>query len=401
MANDNYIGNPMGDYGWEIGQTAVDVQPSTPKPETAPPILADPEKRIQTLQYPKSGGNDHFVRFYININEESRLLKIDKVSAERVDQTSQMRLNQGTATQQSIAIGSGIAVSVWAASKAAGASATALRDLFGRNNSIPLPKGYKVGANIAAGGATIGAGIVGAVAGAAIGASSAESFGMTNKLYRLASTITLYSPGNIRSNYNMEYSLEKDLLADLAQSDQQEAVVKAIMGTGDANRGLAHGLLRTLATTNSTVSILSKTAVNSKRDVMFKRVGNRTFQFEYVFAPRSADEAREVANIIYMFKFFAHPEVLPGYGNFLYLYPAEFDIEYRLKTGYDENGKVIEQINDNLNKISSCVITNIDINYAPNGSFQSLANGEPVITTMSLNFMEIEALHQARIKDGF
>jgi hypothetical protein len=151
-----------------------------------------------------------------------------------------------------------------------------------------------------------------------------------------------------------------------------------------------------MSASSEAFSNLGRTAVNPKRDVLFNSVGNRRFKFDYVFAPRSKEEAIEVSNIIYAFKLFAHPELIAGYAQYLYLYPAEFDIEYRM---IDSNGNDIE--NPHLNRISSCVLESIDVVYAPNGSFQSLANGEPVITNMSLSFMEIETLHQDKIKQGF
>lgn len=403
MANDIFnggydaMGNPTGYPAPSAPETPMEFT-RTPRRYPTPDGMdskSTSDKRIRTLKYPLQGGNDHYVRFYINVNEESRLIKVDKVAhMGATDNSEQNRANRNLSSEQAIKTGAAVVGGVQGAKIASAVSSQKLKQLFGRN--VPMSKSYKAAAAGSALGVTAASTAVGAAGGYAVGALASEPFHLTNKLYRLASSITLYTPGNIQSNYSMQYEMPTDLLTDLAQQDQYEAIGKALTGKGDPNRGIASSVARIVASSNSTVSMLSKTAVNPKRDVMFKHVNNRNFEFEYVFAPRSADEAREVADIIYMFKYFAHPEMLPGYGNFLYLYPAEFDIEYGIR---DVEGN--ETINENLNKISSCVLQAVNVNYAPNGSFQSLASGEPVVTTLGLSFMEVEALHQGRIQKGY
>ena len=190
------------------------------------------------------------------------------------------------------------------------------------------------------------------------------------------------------------------MLINFAQSDTLGGITESIknaMKSPGAAFDAASDVGRIIATgANSAVSNLSRTALNPRKDVLFKSVGQRQFQFDFQFASRSKEEAMAVNQIIFMFKFFSHPEVLPGYGQFLALYPAEFDIDYMF---IDEAGNHV--INPHLSDISSCVCTNIDISYAANGSYQSLMNGEPTIVNMSLRFMEIEVLHQGRIRKGY
>jgi hypothetical protein len=179
----------------------------------------------------------------------------------------------------------------------------------------------------------------------------------------------------------------------LANSDLAGAVQQAM----DSPMAVTKNLGRILAaSSNNTVSTLSRTAYNPKKDLLFKSMGNRSFQFEFQFAPNDSVEALMVKDIIYAFKLYSHPEVLKGYGQFLYLYPAEFDIQYGF---IDSTGA--EKENTSLNKISSCVLESISVNYGSQGTFQSLENGEPIITNMSLRFKEIETLTQDRVRKGF
>ena len=378
--------------------------------------------RVRSLTYPLNGGNNHFVRFSINLNEESRLIKQSQVAITgNADLSDQNRTNRNMQTQDAIN-GAGTALGAYLGAKATsavlGKSADALKNLFKS----------KFGQVTATGSAIVGGAVAGgAVLGAPIGELASEYLKLTNKLKRLAADITLYTPGNIRANYNLNYDMPEDILVALAQSDNYDAIKAGIDAAGSgitgaakdvwngnirqgasgaanvaSNLGSAAGkAARILAAGNSTVSMLSRTAVNVRRDVMFKHVGNRQFVFEYTFAPKSVDEAKEVADIIFMFKYFAHPEMIQGYGNFLYLYPAEFDIEYGFIADNPNVGPARQQENKNLNKISSCVLTDMDVNYAPGNSFQSLEAGEPTITTMSLMFKEIETLHRERIAQGY
>lgn len=379
--------------------------------------------RVRSLIYPQSGGNNHYVRFSINLNEESRLIKSNQVEVTGdANLSEQNRLNRNLQTQDAINA-AGTAVGAYAGLKAGAAAGTALKNLF-KNK---LASGI-AGSAITAVGAVAGA-AGGAALGDSIGELASEYLKVTNKLKRLAADITLYTPGNIRANYNLSYDMPEDILVALAQSDNFEAIQaglaaagtgiagvrddvmsgnfgKAASGAADLSRsaGNTFGKFGRIVATgaSSTVSMLSRTAINVRRDVMFKHVGNRQFVFEYTFAPKSVTEAKEVADIIFMFKYFAHPEMLQGYGNFLYLYPAEFDIEYGIVPENVNAGPTRPLRNEYLNKISSCVLTDIDVNYAPGGnSFQSLEKGEPIITTLSLVFKEIETLHRERIAQGY
>jgi hypothetical protein len=357
---------------------------------------------VDDLTYPMAGGNSHFIRFYINLTEESRLVKNDVVATTGyADYSQQNRSFQNQTSAEAIKAGSAIAGGV------AGAS-------LGLDATDRIKKTFK-GKLGSAGAATLG-GVAGAVTGAAAGyflsGLAIEEFRLTQRLKRLAANITLYTPGNVRASYNMSYEMPEDLLVSLAQEQNYQEITAGLKAAGEAISNLEMGKAgaeaggiatkfgRILASTNQTVSMLSRTAVNHKKDIMFRHVGNRQFSFEYTFAPRSEDEAKVVKDIIFMFKYFAHPEILQGYGNFLYLYPAEFDIEYGQVFNNADAGRT-EFSNTHINKISSCVLTDIDVNYSSSKGFQTLENGEPIITTLSLKFKEIETLHRDRIARGY
>jgi hypothetical protein len=70
--------------------------------------------------------------------------------------------------------------------------------------------------------------------------------------------------------------------------------------------------------------------------------------------------------------------------------PASFGIKFLF------NGSE----NTHLNKIKNCVITNIDVDYAPQG-WSAHDDGVPVQTTLSLSFKELELIDSAQIQNGY
>jgi hypothetical protein len=131
------------------------------------------------------------------------------------------------------------------------------------------------------------------------------------------------------------------------------------------------------------------TAQNPFREQLFKSVETREFSFNYKFLPRSAAETASIQNIIKMFKFHMHPE-LSGAGLF-YIYPSEFNIVYYYA------GKT----NPYIHKISTCVLTNMSIDYGGGGQFSSFADGSPTEYNIHLQFRELETLTKERVLAGF
>ncbi len=143
-----------------------------------------------------------------------------------------------------------------------------------------------------------------------------------------------------------------------------------------------------------------RVAVNTHKEVLFHGIPFRVFQFDFKFTPRSVTESQIIKNIIQAFKFYGAPEINVdnnASGKY-FIYPAEFDIKFY------SNG----QENTFINKISTCALINIQVNYTGSGMFSSFAwdgnpdlNGVPTDIILSLTFLELELMHKARIIQGF
>ena len=130
---------------------------------------------------------------------------------------------------------------------------------------------------------------------------------------------------------------------------------------------------------------------NPLLELIYKSPSFRTFQYDFVFYPRDEGEALQVQRIIERLRFHQAPEFFSDTKGFL-VPPSEFEIRF-FYGGYE---------NPNIPQVATCVLTSIDVNYAPNGfsayeipgeSQPSLGRtGMPVAIQMSLQFQETSYL---------
>ena len=225
---------------------------------------------------------------------------------------------------------------------------------------------------------------------------------------RTKDTIALYMPDTLAFDYQQTYSdvsvasglgiVGAGLQAgaslmnagkkggDAIQKNMAPFVAEAAAGLG-SRAGLDKNVLFT-ALSAATGGAL---AVNPQLELIYQSPSFRNFRFSFMFYPRSRKEAEEVLGIIDMFTFHQAPEVLTSsFGRYL-VPPSEFDIKFYY------NG----QENPNIPKVSTCVMTGISVDYAPNGfaSYETLLNsperggtGMPVAIRMDISFKETEII---------
>jgi len=129
--------------------------------------------------------------------------------------------------------------------------------------------------------------------------------------------------------------------------------------------------------------------LNPRKEQLFRSVDNRRFTFEYQFAPRSEAEAKNIKRIINTFKYHMHPEYLDNSSKLAYLFPSEFDIVHMFNNKESEH----------MNKISTCVLAEMTVNYSPNGQFSTHTDGFPTQINVQLTFIELETLTKERFMD--
>jgi hypothetical protein len=257
-------------------------------------------------------------------------------------------------------------------------------------------------AALSAGGALLGSalGIGGVSAGAAtlatVGAGAVASYAAsaTRAQKRLKTAIALHMPNQLQIRYGMQWS-EDDTAAIAMVGAAGDEIMNALKSK-DGGKNLAEpakAIITNLALSKGPFAAANSAATglaaNPKKEQIFKGVDFRTFQFEYQFFPRSPEEAQNVLNIIQEFKYHMHPEFKDS-NNFVYIYPSEFDIFYY------QGGKE----NLNIHRHTSCVLTEMSVNYTPNGAFTTFENGMPTQINVQLSFRELALLTKDKVKDG-
>lgn len=240
-----------------------------------------------------------------------------------------------------------------------------------------------------------------ATAGAAAAAAvMAATSGGTNtrEITRLKDAIALYIPNSLSVRYTSTWDdtdINQLFMAGANLGSGWDALVKAFDEGKVGESMTAGGEVLTAALVLNTpglgdnISINTGRAKNPFKENLYKGVPFRTFQFDYDFLPRNSAEKDSVNEIIKMFKLHMHPENSPT--GFMYLYPSEFDIEYYTK----------DKENLNLHRHTSCVLTNLSVNYTPDSQFVTFEDGAVAHIKMTLEFKELAILTKELIQDNY
>ena len=139
--------------------------------------------------------------------------------------------------------------------------------------------------------------------------------------------------------------------------------------------------------------------ISNRMELIFSGVGKRTFSYTFKFLPRSRMESKNVKLIVDKFKYHMLPQVEgdPGSSR-TFVTPDTFDIEYRW-VGNSESNKY-------LNKVSTCVLTDMSVKYGGNVGYQAFEPDEkgdtpPAETEITLSFKELEIITKQRASEGF
>ena len=355
------------------------------------------------LDLGNSGDRLHAVQFFINVQQNSSYTQsngynIDTNTTGTANQNRAVGTPQLSSNSNALSVNQGLSAAVGA---------------FG---------GAFAGIKLASGGsskAKIAGAVVGAAAGATAGAGLAtiiKSIDLTRKTKRITSTISLYMPDTIAFTYAHDYdqlSMTAALgklgftlqtvqsLEDSATATIKEFGAKSGMGSSPFSAlnapvaeiaGAAAEKTGAVGAGFSQVALYSAGyAQNPQFEMLYRSTNNRQFQFQFNFVPTSKEEARVIQNIIKTFRFHAAPEIAPTAGGRYLVPPSEFDIAFLW------NGRT----NENIPKISTCILENIDLNFAAGGSWTAFDDGQPVEISMVLTFKEVEMIHKQLVEQGY
>lgn len=217
-----------------------------------------------------------------------------------------------------------------------------------------------------------------------------------------AGHIFLYMPDTVNFQYGVAYetpslmSVGGNFIRDLIPGSRGETKKKNILGKVGALVGGAGAAVTSAtgaAVSSGLASLIGQKAgiaINPQLQMLFQGIGFREYQMAFTFTPYSKAEAKQVDAIIKMFRKHAAPEIINGVGGAFFIPPSSFNVQFLF------NG--IE--NTHLNKVQESVITNIDVNYAPMG-WAAYDDGEPVQTTLTIQFKELALVDKKQIEKGY
>jgi hypothetical protein len=344
------------------------------------------------LRYPLDleSESPHYVIFYPLVREGSRLGESFKNSGGQVfDLSSENRQQPKNSTAQTAALGAGIGAGLGIAEQLANG---------GGKNAGGVSLLSRLGSVV---GKTLGGGLVGGAVGALLG---------NQELYTGSGAIALQMPENkMTAGYKANWK-DRDmgtLLGAIGAGNQSllgamnplspDNMKLALSSGGKISKVLSDNALDV----NKVLESTTKTVANPYKEQFFKSMDNRSFVFEYNFAPKNEQEAMVVFNrfregaqgdrmgIIQKFAYHMHPELRDS--GYFFNYPSEFTIVYY------HAGKE----NEFVRKISTCALTNMTVDYGSDTGFTTFDNGMPTHATIRLEFLELELMTAQRVFQGY
>lgn len=240
------------------------------------------------------------------------------------------------------------------------------------------------------------AGVKGAATGAFATLPVAVAGTANRETKRIRHAIQLPMPASLLTGYTADWGEADTNVFDLAMRAPGvagSAITNTVQGKTSPMVGdlaAAQALAVQGALGGGGVSAASGLAANPKKEVIFNNMGFRTLTLEYKFYPRDEQEANKIHLILYHLKYHMHPEYFSE-GRFTYVYPSEFDITF------------FNQGNENIwvNKVATSVLTDLRVNYTPDGTWASHEAGRPNAIQVAMTFKELSILTKEDIDKGF
>lgn len=215
---------------------------------------------------------------------------------------------------------------------------------------------------------------------------------------KFGKNIIMYMPEDIQSEYGANWSgagfgflggrLLKmgtgNLNVGQAAADLGDAARKGIVETivNNANKALGSGV-----TLNQALGGTTGTIVNPNVEMMYESPEMRTFSLTYKMFASTPGESEGIRAICNTFK----KNMLPSFGKGGFIGVPNV-VRVTFMTGSEPNPFV--------SQFKPCAISNVSINYTPDGSWASYEGGAPVATNITINFKELKMLFAEDINIG-
>ena len=227
--------------------------------------------------------------------------------------------------------------------------------------------------------------------------------------------VAIYMPAGVKVSYGMDYNIEatnlfgaltrggSDAIDSFKAGNYKDTLDTALDTFQRGGLNYVADLVGELSATlgaGDPVKLASKAvgiAINPHEEQFFNKPNFRTFNYNFQFYPRSKEEVKKVQDIIFMFKYHAHPNISSEdkIGSYFQV-PSEFEIQYAY----------FDKQNQHLNKIAKCVLQTVNVSYGPEEQFSTFEDDgvdgpSPVSYGLDLTFLEQQYLTKQQILKGY
>ena len=233
-------------------------------------------------------------------------------------------------------------------------------------------------------------------------------------------SIILYMPEDISTGYRTNWSgknfsnMGRDILSTAGGDNPGQMIQNAANALGDAfTQGLQN------AGTQAIIDVIAKTTgesispndvfaatrgviFNPNSELMFGGFDLRNFALNYKLVPRNKPEADNIKKIINVFRKAALPSFSAG---------SDLPLGNLLGQGKNQSANFIRvpsvcrvsfmrggSINTDVPQYKMCAITQVDINYTPDGTYATYEDGSMVAYGLSLNFQEMKLIYSEEVE---
>ena len=227
--------------------------------------------------------------------------------------------------------------------------------------------------------------------------------GRTDPATRTQAAVVLPIPGNLTDQNNVSY--KESSLNALQLAGSQDLIKTLTDDGGELGKNITKVLGTAVGSNNETVKaaiaakaastalnipgglneLLSRTQgtiLNPNMELLFSSPTLRSFGFVFKLSPRSDGEAKTVIAIIRFFKQSMVPKVKEG--NLFLQSPSSFKVEYMHRGTEGHPG---------LNKFKECALENCQVNYTPEGTYNTMRDGIMPSYELSLRFRELDPVY--------
>ena len=227
---------------------------------------------------------------------------------------------------------------------------------------------------------------------------------------RLKTQIAMYMPQQVNVTYGANYTdTEMGALTEEALNAYNNAIGgrfrSAFENVLNMDQGIAEQLQKGLLASIGIIpgfggareafEAKEGAIISDRLELAFKGINKRNFQYTFKMIPKNEKEADEIRKIVFAFKANMMPEFVgDNRGGRRLLVPNTFDIAYMY----------LGSQNLHLHNISTCVLENMNVTYGGDRyrTFEPDGEGaQPVETTITLNFKEMELITRERVFEGF